>query len=131
MSFLIDTDILSEVRKGDRGNPVVAAWWKDVAEECLWLSPLGPGKIRKSVEPARRRSPRRAEAHEVWLTDAMPYFGNRVLSIDTDVAGQIVQDQSDPPGTGRRWAPGRDGQGQQPDPCKSQRCLCGGIGGRR
>ena len=91
MSFLIDTDILSEVRKGDRGNPVVAAWWKDVAEECLWLSPLGPGKIRKSVEPARRRSPRRAEALEVWLTDAMPHFGNRVLSIDTDVAGQLCR----------------------------------------
>ena len=88
MTFLIDTNIISEVRKGDRGDPAVAAWWNGVAEDDLWLSSLVLGEIRKGVELARRRDPRRAEALEVWLTDVMSRFGNRVLPVDTAVAEQ-------------------------------------------
>ncbi|MDE0343001.1 MAG: type II toxin-antitoxin system VapC family toxin [Deltaproteobacteria bacterium] len=86
MTFLIDTNIISEVRKGDRGNPAVAAWWSDVTEDDLWLSPLVLGEIRKGVELARRRNPRRAEGLEAWLADVMSGFGNRVLAVDTAVA---------------------------------------------
>ena len=88
MTFLIDTNIISEVRKGDRGDPAVATWWNGVPEDDLWLSSLVLGEIRKGVELARHRDPRRAEALEVWLTDVMSRFGNRVLPVDTAVAEQ-------------------------------------------
>ena len=88
MTFLIDTNIISEVRKGDRGDPAVATWWNGVSEDDLWLSSLVLGEIRKGGELARRRDPRRAEALEVWLTDVMSRFGNRVLPVDTAVAEQ-------------------------------------------
>ena len=88
MTFLIDTNIISEVRKGDRGNPAVAAWWNGVAEDDLWLSSLVLGEIRKGVELVRSRDPRRAEALEAWLADVMSRFGNRVLPVDTAVAEQ-------------------------------------------
>ena len=88
MTFLIDTNIISEVRKGDRGDPAVATWWNGVSEDDLWLSSLVLGEIRKGVELARRRDPRRAEALEVWLTAVMSRFGNRVLPVDTAVAEQ-------------------------------------------
>ena len=88
MTFLIDTNIISEVRKGDRGDPAVATWWNGVSEDELWLSSLVLGEIRKGVELARRRDPRRAEALEVWLTDVMSRFGNRILPVDTAVAEQ-------------------------------------------
>ena len=88
MTFLIDTNIISEVRKGDRGNPAVAAWWNGVAEDDLWLSPLVLGEIRKGVELARRRDPRKAEALEAWLADLMSGFGDRVLPVDAAVAEQ-------------------------------------------
>ena len=88
MTFLIDTNIISEVRKGDRGDPAVAAWWNGVSGGDLWLSSLVLGEIRKGVELARRRDPRRAEALEVWLTDLMSRFGDRVLPVDTAVAEQ-------------------------------------------
>ena len=88
MTFLIDTNIISEVRKGDRCDPAVAAWWSSVAEDDLWLSPLVLGEIRKGVELARRRDPQRAEALEAWLADVMSGFGNRVLPVDTAVADQ-------------------------------------------
>lgn len=86
MTYLIDTNIISEVRKGDRGDPAVTRWWNGVAEDDLWLSPLVLGEIRKSVELVRPRDPVRAEALETWLADVMSHFGNRVLPVDTAVA---------------------------------------------
>ena len=88
MTFLIDTNIISEVRKGARGNPTVAAWWNGVDEDDLWLSSLVLGEIRKGVELVRRRDPRKAEALEAWLAEVMSHFGNRVLPVDTAVAEQ-------------------------------------------
>ncbi|WBQ14353.1 type II toxin-antitoxin system VapC family toxin [Hyphomonadaceae bacterium BL14] len=67
MSLLIDTTIISQVRKGDRCDPAVAAWWAGIAEDDLWLSALVLGEIRKGVELARRCDPRKANALEAWL----------------------------------------------------------------
>ena len=86
MSFLIDTNIISELRKGARCDPGLAAWWAGVAEDDLWLSALVLGEIRKGVELARRRDPRKAAALEAWLGDVIAGFGDRVLPVDTAVA---------------------------------------------
>ena len=88
MAFLIDTNIISEVRKGKHCDPSVAAWWNKVAESDLWLSSLVLGEIRKGVELVRRRDPKRAEALESWLADLMSGFSDRVLPVDTAVAGE-------------------------------------------
>jgi len=88
VSFLIDTDIISEVRKGDRCEPAVAVWWSGVAEDDLWLRALVLGEIRKGVELARRRDPRKADALEAWLGDVIAGFGDRVLPVDTAVADE-------------------------------------------
>ena len=86
MSFLIDTNIISEVRKGDRCDPAVASWWASVAEDDLWLSALVLGEIRKGVELARRRDPQKAAALEAWLAAVVSGFGDRVLPVDIAVA---------------------------------------------
>ena len=88
MTFLIDTSIISEVRKGDRADPAVAMWWNGVAEDDLWLSPLVLGEIRKGVELVRTRDPGKAEAIEAWLADVTSHFGNRMPPVDTAVAEQ-------------------------------------------
>ncbi|ORE91678.1 PilT protein-like protein [Stappia sp. 22II-S9-Z10] len=86
MSFLIDTNIISEVRKGGRCDPAVAVWWAGVAEDALWLSALVLGEIRKGVELARRTDPRKAAALESWLGDVVTDFSDRVLPVDSAVA---------------------------------------------
>ena len=86
MSFLIDTNIISEVRKVDRCDAAVAAWWAGVAEDDLWLSALVLGEIRKGVELARRRDPQKAAVLETWLSDVVSGFGDRVLPVDASVA---------------------------------------------
>jgi len=86
VSFLIDTNIISELRKGDRCDPGVASWWAGVAEDDLWLSALVLGEIRKGVEMARHRDPQKAAALEAWLADVVSGFGDRVLPVDIAVA---------------------------------------------
>ena len=86
MSFLIDTNIISEVRKGDRCDPAVATWWSGTAEDDLWLSALVLGEIRQGMELARRRDPRKADTLEAWLGEVIAGFGDRVLPVDTAVA---------------------------------------------
>lgn len=88
MSFLIDTNIISEVRKGASCNPGVARWWAEVAEGDLWLSSLILGEIRKGVELARRRDPDKASVLEAWLGDVVSGFGDRVLPVDAAVADE-------------------------------------------
>jgi predicted nucleic acid-binding protein len=86
LSFLIDTNIISEVRKGARCNPGVAKWWAEVAEGDIWLSALILGEIRKGVELARRRDPEKASVLEAWLGEVVSGFGDRVLSVDAATA---------------------------------------------
>ena len=86
MSFLIDTNIVSEIRKGSRCDPAVAAWWAGVAEDDLRVSVLVLGEIRKGVELARRRDPQQALSLETWLNDLVSDFGDRILPVDAAVA---------------------------------------------
>jgi hypothetical protein len=55
VSCVIDSNIIPEVRKGDRCDANVAAWYASITDEDLFLSTLVLGEIRKGVELARRR----------------------------------------------------------------------------
>jgi toxin FitB len=86
LNFLIDTNIISEVRKRERCDARVAAWYASVGDSELFLSVLVLGEIRKGVELARPRNPAKAAALESWLGDVEAAFGDRVLGIDNAVA---------------------------------------------
>lgn len=86
MSYLIDTNIIFEVRKGDRCDAKVSEWYASVADEDLFLSTLVLGEIRKGVELARPRDAGKATALERWLRDVEAAFGGRVLGIDNAVS---------------------------------------------
>ena len=86
MTWLVDTNIISEVRKGPRCHPAVAAWWSSVEDRDIFLSTLTTGEIRKGVEAVRARDPDKARALEVWLQAIVEAFGPRILGIDAAVA---------------------------------------------
>jgi len=88
MSYLIDTNIISEVRKGERCDTQVSAWYASIADEDLFLSTLVLGKIRKGVELARPRDAGKAVALERWLRQVETAFDGRVLGIDNAVSDQ-------------------------------------------
>jgi len=88
VNYLIDTNIISEIRKGVRCDPHVSAWYASLADEDLFLSTLVLGEIRKGVELARPRDPDKAAALERWLRQVETAFDGRVLGIDKAVSDQ-------------------------------------------
>ncbi|MGB4068362.1 MAG: type II toxin-antitoxin system VapC family toxin [Nitrospira sp.] len=86
MRYLIDTNIIAEVRKGTRCDPRVARWWAGIADADLFVSVLVLGEIRKGIELARARDPAKAAALERWLNTVRHMFGRRILPIDQAVA---------------------------------------------
>ncbi len=88
MNYLIDTNVISEVRKGSDCNPRVAAWYGSIEDESIYLSVLVLGEIRKGIERARRKEPAKARALEKWLSTLSRFFAERVLPVDHAVADE-------------------------------------------
>ena len=88
MSYLIDTNIISELRKGERCDAHLSAWYASIADEDLFLSTLVLGEMRKGVELARPRDATKAVALEHWLREVETAFNGRVLGIDNAVSHQ-------------------------------------------
>lgn len=88
MSYLVDTNVLSEIRKGQRCDSGVAAWFADVAAAEIYLSALTVGEIRKGIESIRRRDEPSAERLEGWLGELVAAHADRILPVDQRVAEQ-------------------------------------------
>ncbi len=87
--YLIDTNVISEARKGDRANKGVVEFFEEVASSGapLFLSSVTLGELRRGVELIRRRRDAdQAERLETWLTSLVESFGERILAFDADAA---------------------------------------------
>ena len=82
MTYLLDTNVLSELRKGPRCNPQVASWFTGVDDQDLGLSVLVIGEIRRGIERLRRRDPRGAVVLERWLARLLRDHADRVFTVD-------------------------------------------------
>lgn len=84
MSYLIDTNALSELKKREP-NPNVARWFAERPAGSLYLSVLTLGELRKGIE-AMPESQRKRSFLD-WLENEVPaYFAGRILPIDTRTA---------------------------------------------
>jgi predicted nucleic acid-binding protein len=84
--YLVDTNVLSEARKGARCHPNVAAWFAGVPDADLCLSVLVVGEVRRGIETIRQRDPAQAAALEQWLARLVRDHAGRILSVDRAVA---------------------------------------------
>jgi predicted nucleic acid-binding protein len=86
MSYLLDTNVLSELVRA-KPNEQVVAWFADVPDESLYISVLTLGEIRKGVEGLA--DAKRKEKLRVWLEHSLPeWFGHHVLPVDEGIAEQ-------------------------------------------
>lgn len=85
MSFLLDTNVVSEIRKEapDRG---VATWFASVPADKLFLSVLVVGEIRQGIARLVRRDPAQAEIFERWLSQLVDGYGDRIVPITVRIA---------------------------------------------
>ena len=83
--FLVDTDVLSALRRGDR-HPGAARWLTAQRTSELFLSVVTVGEVERGIEQQQRRKP--AFAHELsgWLERVLAWYGDRVLPVDLPTA---------------------------------------------
>ncbi len=86
MKFLLDTNVVSELRKGARADRSVAAWFERLETDDLYLSVLVVGEIRRGIEKLRRRDPKSAAALDRWLSSLSAGFEDRILPVDRRIA---------------------------------------------
>lgn len=85
MSFLLDTNVVSEIRK-KTPDPGVATWFASVPADQLFLSVLVVGEIRQGIERLARRDQAQAEVFERWLARLVDVYHDRIVPITTEVA---------------------------------------------
>jgi predicted nucleic acid-binding protein len=85
VTFLLDTNVVSEVRKKEP-NPGVSEWFASVPADQLFLSVLVVGEIRQGIERLIRRDPAQAEIYEQWLYRLVNAYGDRIVPITARVA---------------------------------------------
>ena len=88
MDYLIDTNIISDVRRGRRCDPNVASWYEKIEDASLYLSVLVIGEIRKGIKRIRPKDTVQAYAIENWRIAVDKTFGERILPIDRAVANE-------------------------------------------
>lgn len=86
MKFLLDTNVISEIRKRDRAHPNVVRWVAQTPVNEIGTSVVVLAEIRRGIELKRRNDPKQAEAMDHWFTQMRARLADRVLPIDEPIA---------------------------------------------
>lgn len=86
MSYLLDSNIVSELRKRDRADAGVRQWLAGVDDSELFLSVLTVGELRRGIESIHRRDRARALVLNRWFHALVTQYDERILLVDQRVA---------------------------------------------
>jgi len=85
--YLIDTNVVSELRKGNRGNVGVREFWQQVEPATLFVSVVTIGELRRGVDNLRARDDLpQAQQLENWLNNVLIDYTDRILDFDRECA---------------------------------------------
>ncbi|MFN7631736.1 MAG: type II toxin-antitoxin system VapC family toxin [Cyanobacteriota bacterium] len=87
--YLIDTNVISEARKGQCSNPGVRRFFQVVMADDvpLFLSVISLGELRRGIDLIRHRGDlSQAQQLEDWFSLLLSDYGDRVLPFDSDAA---------------------------------------------
>jgi predicted nucleic acid-binding protein len=85
MTYLLDTNVVSELRKREP-DPHVLAWYNKVASAEIFVSVLTVGEIRLGIERLRRRDSAGADLLEEWLSGLHATYGDHIIDVDAEAA---------------------------------------------
>lgn len=90
--YLLDTNVLSELRRRERTHPRVAAWADSTHPADLFLSAITILEIEAGMLMVQRRDPTQGEMLRTWIESrVLPAFEGRVLPVDTAVARRCAR----------------------------------------
>lgn len=85
--FLLDTNVVSELRRSRRTDPKVAAWADSVPPGEMFLSSITILELETGALLLARRDERQGALIRQWIEDrVLTAFANRILEVDTAVA---------------------------------------------
>jgi predicted nucleic acid-binding protein len=85
--YLIDTNVISESRKGKKANGGIQDFWKSVDPESIYLPAQTIGELRRGIEMIHSRGDlQQAKVLEQWLNLVVTEYGDRILPFDEDCA---------------------------------------------
>lgn len=86
-AFLVDTNVLSEIRKGPaRAQPEVWQWWLGAQDQELFLSVMTLGEIRKGIDRLAARDRTQAHRLERWLDELKHSFSAQMIPVTPAIA---------------------------------------------
>lgn len=85
--YLVDTNVISEARKGKKANAGVQRFFQAIEAESLYLSVQTIGEIRRGLENIRHRGDLpQVKKLDVWLDLVVTNYADRILSFDQECA---------------------------------------------
>lgn len=87
MRYLLDTNVLSEVRR-PRGDERVKRWVASTPGDEMYLSALVIGEVRRGIERLARRDPDQAGMYEAWLATVLHDYADRIIPVDAEIADE-------------------------------------------
>jgi toxin FitB len=87
--YLVDTDVISEIRKGEKANAGVRAFFESARRDDvdLYLSVVSIGELRQGVERIRHRGDsEQAALMDRWLRQVTRTYADGILSFDEETA---------------------------------------------
>jgi len=85
--YLVDTNVISEARKGAKANPGVMAFWRGAGATDIYLSAQTVGELRRGLENIRLRGDHaQAKRLAAWLESVTTDYADRILAFDADCA---------------------------------------------
>jgi hypothetical protein len=86
VKWLVDTNVLSELRKKTRCDPGVLSWAEGASGESMYTSVLVIGEIRRGVDRVARKDPTQGRVLSKWLDQVRIAFAGRTLEITEQIA---------------------------------------------
>jgi len=87
--YLVDTNVISEARKGRTSNPGVRSFFQSIDASTAYLAVQTLGELRRGLENIRRRGDLpQAKRLEQWLDIIVGDYAGRILSFD-DACAQV------------------------------------------
>ena len=89
--FLLDTNVLSELSRGDRADPSVNAWLASVPSDQIGLSVMVIAEILTGIERVKRRDPDYADRLSRWIQKILRQHRKNVVLITPEIASVYAQ----------------------------------------
>jgi toxin FitB len=87
VTYLLDTNVVSEMRRRGAMHPKTAAWLGSIAPAQLYISSITIFEIERGVEKVALRDAKRGTELSTWLRrQVLPAFDGRVLTLDAEAA---------------------------------------------